>query len=233
METPLITVRLPAEHHGLLREIASLIKAGGDSIAALQNIAGHAREANHRPADRVAIIESRTRSLLNRIEVLEAHQNAGPAINLIDGVPTTERQLRTEVELPFGANRQSPRQRAEELAGVKVPDGRGGLRDLKRAEIEAALIAEFRIPRDSAQSAATKAIQKLDPHNENRRTHNVPVARTVDDQLRQAMQDLADQGISTLEIARRMGAHERTVRRHLARLSRQKAMIVDDHRTDP
>jgi DNA-binding CsgD family transcriptional regulator len=59
------------------------------------------------------------------------------------------------------------------------------------------------------------------------------VARTVDDQLRQAMQDLADQGISTLEIARRMGAHERTVRRHLARLSRQKAMIVDDHRTDP
>jgi DNA-binding CsgD family transcriptional regulator len=73
------------------------------------------------------------------------------------------------------------------------------------------------VPRNVAQSAASKACKRLDPDNPARRTHRVPVARAVDDTLRDRFRALAAAGLSAAAIARETGADRKTVSRHLRR----------------
>jgi hypothetical protein len=207
-------------------------------MADLQKIAGRATEANQKITDRVAMLETQLRSLMHRLDVLEdAPQGAKvPSDPAIDNQSKDYQSLGTKIKSSdwlseggaeaIGANTPgvaindrllSTRQRAEELVGVEVPDGRGGWRVLTRAEIETALIVEFRIPRNSAQSAATKAVKRIDPDNASRRTHKTPVARRIDDTLRNEMQRLSREGIGVREIALRLGADEKTIRIHLRR----------------
>lgn len=104
---------------------------------------------------------------------------------------------------------------ADQLVQARKSDGSV----FTRAEIERHLIDKCGISRNAAQSAATKAVAKLDPNNPARRTRRRPIARRVDEDVRLRIRDLADSGMPRKEIAAQIGAHIRTVRRHLSSLS--------------
>jgi hypothetical protein len=109
-----------------------------------------------------------------------------------------------------------PRELASQLLQRKIDDGNGGLRVLKAAEIADALIAQLGVSGNIARSATRKAINALDPGNPARRTHKPPVARRVDAAMIARMQELWAQGKTQKEIAVEIGAHERTVKKHLS-----------------
>jgi integrase len=100
---------------------------------------------------------------------------------------------------------------AERLVSARKPDG--GV--YTRAEIEAEIVRQTGCTREIAQSAATKAVKRLDPDNPARRTHRRPVARRVDDGLIARMWELVGRGMSLAAIGREMGADPKTVRKHL------------------
>lgn len=109
-----------------------------------------------------------------------------------------------------------PRELASHLLQRKIDDGNGGLRVLKAAEIAEALVAQLGVSGDVARSATTKAVNALDPGNPARRTHKPPVARRVDAAIITTMQELWARGKTRKEIALEMGAHERTIKKHLS-----------------
>jgi hypothetical protein len=111
----------------------------------------------------------------------------------------------------------TPRELANQLVRAEVDDGKGGLRVMKTAEIEKEVRIRQGVTRNVALSAATKAVNALNPGNRARRTHKAPIARTVGAATISAMQVLSDQGKTQKEIAKEIGADEKTVRKYLSR----------------
>jgi integrase len=110
----------------------------------------------------------------------------------------------------------SPQRRlADALVRMRVDDGYGGERWLKRAEMEALLIMTLGIPRGSALSATTKAVERAAPDDASRRTHRKPIARRVDGKLKDQMRYLRDLGKTQRAIADELGCDVKTVRAHL------------------
>jgi integrase len=107
------------------------------------------------------------------------------------------------------------RKLADALTRMRVGDGYGGERWLKRAEMEGLLIMTLGIPRDSAQSAATKAVERAAPDDASRRTHRKPIARRVNGELKNQMRCLRDLGKTQRAIADELGCDVKTVRTHL------------------
>jgi Helix-turn-helix domain len=116
----------------------------------------------------------------------------------------------------YAVGARSPqRELAEVLVKITVPDGKGGQRVLRTAEIERQLITRLHIPRNSAMRAATRAVQALDPGNDDRRTHKRPIAREVTPKMRRQMRALRRAGATVRGIARALGCDPKTVSRHL------------------
>jgi DNA-binding NarL/FixJ family response regulator len=110
------------------------------------------------------------------------------------------------------------RQLAETLILAVIGQEDGTYRLLTRAEIEREVMARMRVSRNAAQSAATKAVTKLDPGNPARRTHKPRVAHRIDRALEDRMMALKTvDGMTNRRIAELLNANERTVGRHLSR----------------
>jgi phage baseplate assembly protein W len=112
-------------------------------------------------------------------------------------------------------DRSPQRELAEQLVKETIPDDKGGRRVLRTAEIEQRLITTLHIPRQSAMSAARKAVQALDPDNDARRTHRRPIAREVTPKMIRRMRALRKSGMQRRQIAEALGCDPRTVTRHL------------------
>src|SRR3546814_9840841 len=85
---------------------------------------------------------------------------------------------------------------AEDLLKERKPDG--GV--LTRAEIEQRIVDTLRVSRNSAQSAATKAVQQERPFNPARITRRRPGISCVDTRLRNRMLRMSKAGKPQKEI---------------------------------
>jgi hypothetical protein len=233
--TPPVTVRLPAQHHGLIRRVAALIKADDAFSSALSALTEDAT------AQRRSITERRSeldqRSLCGEFEQLEkrvgelefelgrlnASVKSAPEV-AYEGALATEgsanRQSREAVHEEKGQPAK-PLSRTRELAKAllaeQILDADGKERVLTRAEMEARVAEELGVSRNAAQSATSWAVRTYDADNEARRTHRVPVARKIGEDLRTKMRTLAAQGATRREIAQSVGANVRTISKHLRR----------------
>lgn len=218
MVTPPITVRLPADYHPLLRRIVALLKSDPLFTAALLDLVEGATDRNLSAIEGLGL-DLRFRQLkakVGRLERLSRPQGSGAF-----GGSRGQGPVHYERDLPSVETRapkpalSAPRALAKRLLGVRLPGSDGGSRVMTRAEIERRIVKELGVSRGSAQSAASWAVRIGDPDNPERRTHRRPVARTVGLSIITKMQELKAQGLNKREIAERLGADVKTVRRHL------------------
>jgi hypothetical protein len=122
-------------------------------------------------------------------------------------------------EGPTTARRPSaPRVRANELVWIHVAQPASYPAPLKTEQMIKMLMAEFSITRNTALSAATKAVNQLDPGNSLRRSRDAPVARALPEKLLETINNMAREGMSGGDIARQLGLHKRTVNQNLQKM---------------
>jgi hypothetical protein len=145
-----------------------------------------------------------------------------PLVSAIVSSRTNQEALRPEQRPQPRSQRQAPspgeqkyceaRLLAERLVKWSMPGPNGTVKVMTTAEIERHVAVTLKVSRNSALSAATKAVKRLDPDNPARRSHKPPVARAVTPETVAHMRNLRAQGFKLTEVARIIGCDVRTVR---------------------
>jgi hypothetical protein len=221
MATPLISVRLSADRHPLLRRIVALIKSDPPFTAALLDLVEDTTDRDLSAIEGLDL-DGRIRQLkakFTRLERLSRSKvSAGsPGAPRSDGDRTAARSKR-DARVKTRARKpalSTPRALAMRLLKVRLPTPDGNSRELTQAEIEDGIRKEMGGPRGPAQSAAAWVVRTYDRDNPARRTHRPRVARAVDEDLVTKMRKLKSRGLTQKEIAKRVGANVKTVRKYL------------------
>jgi hypothetical protein len=212
--------------HDAIRRIAILVKTDDGFSSALLELVDDAARRNRPVMERLNEVDQRSRRSEERIRLLERRLR-GVALKRLprESARSIAREARKTQQGPIvsrpdtGTPREVSRTRklALDLLKVRKRGSDGRLRVLRRAEMEKEIMRRLRVSRNVALSATSWAVRTHDPRNPHRRTHRPPVARKVDDGLRKKMRQLAANGLTQAQIAQRVRANVRTVRRHLYR----------------
>lgn len=230
MVKPVLSVRLVKDYHPLVRCVARRLNRDSGFAAHLKGLLASPATARSQDGERLGsasrsdrnCTSRAVRNLERRVAWLERQLPVAQLVETEELRPQSEvhqldrQQVKSEADRKQTSKLKS-RQRllAERLVMSEVPDGWGGKRVLTRAEIERQLIERLAISRNAAQSAASKAVSKLDPDNPARRTHKTPVARKVNAGLIAKMRGLATSGHTRRQIADIIGADVKTVGKYL------------------
>lgn len=123
-------------------------------------------------------------------------------------------------------SQSAPRVRANELVWIHAEQPKYYPKPLKTEQIIKILMDEFSITRNSALSAANKAIQKLDPDNSLRRSRTAPIARMLSAEILEKISSMAGEGLSGSQIARQLNLQQRTVNQNLRKMRRTTKAVV-------
>src|SRR3546814_2569397 len=176
-----LTVRIYAVHRDRIKRLKNLLNDGSPQVVeALDTLLEDPERCAKliKSPDQIAANVTRSqaakvKTLSAKVDSLENFVRQRPRTE--DGKPTSAGQPTVKVKR-FRPPKCEARILAEDLLKERKPDG--GV--LTRAEIEQRIVDTLRVSRNSAQSAATKAVQQERPFNPARITRRRPGISCVD-----------------------------------------------------